>query len=441
MAMFMTCLLVGGEALAEQGVRAGEQALLEAIEHMQQQRCDKAIPLLKRSYETGKLRNALWNLAECYKRVKRPGFAIETYRRYLERPATKRQPSDQEAARAAISELMPTVATLRVTCPVKGARVYISGYDLGQTPLTTKIGAGLHVVEVSAVGYATSRREVQLDPGDERRLDIPLELEPGRLTVTSEPTGAEVRLDGELLGRTGTDTQEREVPSGGHVVRLSLEGYRSVDRFVTLQPDQVLPLAVTLEPVAGRLDVTTGVEEARVLVDGEERGSGAFSSLELSPGRYDLQIDAADHAPWSGPVEIIDHRVTSIELDLARDGLNQTWFWITAAAALGSLVAGAVLVVDARTSTNDFERVAAAIDAGGVETLSLRETQAEWEDAYDYLIAEKIGGIVLMSFAGLATIGAALLGRRTQFRRPISEAAVSTFESSPEPDGLEGDAP
>ena len=54
-----------------------------------------------------------------------------------------------------------------------------------------------------------------------------------RLVVTSNPEGAEVRLDGELVGTTPTDT---EVPPGSYELTVYQNGYRTESKNVSLEP-------------------------------------------------------------------------------------------------------------------------------------------------------------------------------------------------------------
>ncbi|MBI2894241.1 MAG: PEGA domain-containing protein [Deltaproteobacteria bacterium] len=66
-----------------------------------------------------------------------------------------------------------------------------------------------------------------------------------RLRVESSPSGANVQVDGVLVGRTPWSD---EVPQGPRVVRLELEGHRPVTREVTLATGQTQALLVDLEP-------------------------------------------------------------------------------------------------------------------------------------------------------------------------------------------------
>jgi hypothetical protein len=73
---------------------------------------------------------------------------------------------------------------------------------------------------------------------------------PATAVVTSEPTGAEVTVDGELVGVTPL---ERQVIPGKHVLRVSKEGYIAVEREVTFVEGVQETLPFQLEKVPSRL--------------------------------------------------------------------------------------------------------------------------------------------------------------------------------------------
>lgn len=73
---------------------------------------------------------------------------------------------------------------------------------------------------------------------------------PSTLMITSEPTGAEVLLDGEIIGVTPL---ERSVIPGKAVVRVSKEGFIAIEREVTLVEGVAESVTFDLEKVPSRL--------------------------------------------------------------------------------------------------------------------------------------------------------------------------------------------
>lgn len=73
---------------------------------------------------------------------------------------------------------------------------------------------------------------------------------PSSLSITSEPSGAEVLLDGEIIGVTPL---ERPVVPGKAVVRVSKEGFIGIEREVDLVEGVAETLSFELEKVPSRL--------------------------------------------------------------------------------------------------------------------------------------------------------------------------------------------
>ena len=108
----------------------------------------------------------------------------------------------------------------------------------------------------------------------------------GSLEVSASPPGAEVRVNGRLVGRTPLLLPD--VPVGSMVVSVSLGGFGDVSQRVTIQPDTTTPIRATLQPITGTLQVTSEVP-ARVIVDGRPAGQTPLN-LALRPGTVGVNV-------------------------------------------------------------------------------------------------------------------------------------------------------
>lgn len=93
--------------------------------------------------------------------------------------------------RAALDAIRSELAALEVSCNVEGASVYVDGRWLGRTPSSDpfRIVAGQSVIQVTAPGYFSIARHVQVDAGGLARIDVTLTPEPPP-RVASEPPAA-----------------------------------------------------------------------------------------------------------------------------------------------------------------------------------------------------------------------------------------------------------
>ena len=148
-----------------------------------------------------------------------------------------------------LAKLRARVAVLTVRTRAPGARVMVADKRVGDTPLTLKLSSGRATVEVSADGYTTYRKEIDLPGGGAITLEAELEKKDrhGVLAVRTTPDGAAASLEGKPLGTTPL-----EVPldAGRVVVRLHREGYIDADAsaVITAGGRQEIDVTLTREP-------------------------------------------------------------------------------------------------------------------------------------------------------------------------------------------------
>lgn len=418
------CLLAPIASRAESGSRAGARDLIQALELIQQQRCDAAIPLLRRAWEVGNLRNAQWNLAECHALSSRPRLAIESYRRYMGHVRTS--DTDREAARAAIESIEATLVTLLVESNVEGARVQVDGHDEGGTPLTLEIGPGDHIIEVSSPGFDPWQENLQAGPGERYRLEATLQLRPGTLSAATEPTGAELYVDGELLGTT---PYVGVLPSGGHVVELRLEGYRNSQRRVVLQPGRESTTSVSLQPLEGTLALATNAPGAVLIVDGEERGRSPFTPIRIAPGRYELEVHAEDHTSWSGEVDVFDRQSSLVELELgATRGLHQAWFWSLLGVTVGTLAGTLAMYLASDQHRRAYDDHVDFIENDASHPLEMAEHRRAGEEELDLARDYSAGALAMLAAMALSAVASFVVGIFTRWSRPETTSRI-TFDA------------
>lgn len=96
-----------------------------------------------------------------------------------------------EPLRAAMPSPPPPPATLLVTVNVDGAQVRIDGQDIGTSPVApVEVTEGAHEIVVLASGYLSVRRQEQIEPGEQARVDVTLQSIAARGGGADPVTGA-----------------------------------------------------------------------------------------------------------------------------------------------------------------------------------------------------------------------------------------------------------
>ena len=168
-----------------------------------------------------------------------------------------------------------------------GAMVYVNGNLIG----VTKDGSGLEieatpgdVIEIVKPGYEKVKTTLK-NATDMLFALTPLSL----LKVTSDPSGAEVIVDGEIVGETPLEIY---LPAGTHTVLLKKENFGERRAIVNLKPFSVISLTLCLYPY-GTVTVESN-PRATLIVDGEEKGLTPIT-LELKEGYHKLVLEKAGY--------------------------------------------------------------------------------------------------------------------------------------------------
>jgi PEGA domain len=119
--------------------------------------------------------------------------------------------------------------TLIIDSMLEGATVEVDGKEIGTTPLPpTQLRPGNHTIKVSKRGFLALLDVVTIGAGLDSRFSADLFAEKAILKVGSPVEGAEVFVDGKLLGEVPLDV---DIDPGRRSIRVSSEAYKD---FVTV---------------------------------------------------------------------------------------------------------------------------------------------------------------------------------------------------------------
>ena len=120
---------------------------------------------------------------------------------------------------------------------------------------------------------------------------------PGFVRITSQPQGARIVIDGDAHGDR-TPAVVRTAP-GAHEVRVALDDHEPVLQAVRVTAGEVTGLDVELEPVLGRLIVTSEPSGAAVALDGEPAGQTPLELDELPRTPVTVRVTADGREPFT----------------------------------------------------------------------------------------------------------------------------------------------
>ena len=121
------------------------------------------------------------------------------------------------------------------------------------------------------------------------------------ILVEIEPVPEEMAFEGGLALELGGRYLMRP---GSYTLSARKAGYRDLRESVEVTRDTQQAFRFQLDKLPGTLALSTAVEGAEVLVDGESRGRTPLPPLELSPGEYQITVRADRYQDFTARVTI-----------------------------------------------------------------------------------------------------------------------------------------
>ena len=200
-----------------------------------------------------------------------------------------------------------------------GAAIYLDEDTLAQeiTPyLISELSPGTHRVKVRKAGYVSADSSVEVFSDSTVTVRMTLVEERGAVSVRSDPTGAEVYVDGRR-----SDVTPCQIPLavGPHSLRLTMDGYREKDLETEVIADSTVEIpVVVLQKVFGGVLVRSDPPGAEVYVDQEATSRGMTPmTLELTPGPHILLFRMEGHEEKREPLTAVADRTDTLEVVLA----------------------------------------------------------------------------------------------------------------------------
>ena len=142
---------------------------------------------------------------------------------------------------------------ISVSSNPSGANVFLDNVLKGTTPLTiTGVRIGNHSIKLTKSGYRDYLTSVIVKSGQTTVVNATLtplinQTTTGSISATSNPTGANLYLDGSLRGVTPITVAN--VTQGSHVALFTKSGYQNYTTTVNVVAGQTTTVTATLTPL------------------------------------------------------------------------------------------------------------------------------------------------------------------------------------------------
>ncbi len=194
-----------------------------------------------------------------------------------------------------------------------GAMVEIDGRPVGQTPCTRPLAPGLYQVGIKKVRYMPHNTLLEVKAG---LAPVTATLTPdfGWLTVTSDPPGLAVTIDGREAG--ATPLRALEIDTGAHDVLVTSPVHHDEGERVVIDRGERETVDVAPVPRNGGLkviatDADGNAVMGRVLIDGVDAGA-TYAPITVLMGRHEVEV-RSDAGGWTGAVTVVERELATVE--------------------------------------------------------------------------------------------------------------------------------
>jgi hypothetical protein len=218
---------------------------------------------------------------------------------------------------------VPAFGSISINSNPNGAEAYVDGNFVGYTPVAYGTRSGSHNVEVRLGGYDTYRTSVNVPGGQTANVNAGLvqTARNGMVNFTSNPSGAEVYVNGQYVGVTPTGSFS--YAQGNYTVQFRLGGYTETSLSFSVSPNSNQTVRADLAPISGSLRIRANVGGALVFLNGQQAGtipsgSGELTLSNLPSGTHELVVIAPGFRTFVGDFTVRGGQTTDLSVVQSR---------------------------------------------------------------------------------------------------------------------------
>jgi serine/threonine protein kinase len=218
----------------------------------------------------------------------------------------------------------PVTGMIAVESTPAGAAIRIDGQPTSAlTPRTfAQLSPGAHTISVSRAGFDEATRTVQVVAGQTSPVSFTLTEARAIVAITSEPSGAEVAIDGSPTGRATPVTVG--LLKGHHTFSFRKNGFLASTSSLDVAPGQNYRVEPRLTPLGDadqikgvgrfkklfgggdmpRLQFRTVPKGAQIVVNQRVMDKVTPAEFAFPPGHYQVTLSAPGYKPYQATIEV-----------------------------------------------------------------------------------------------------------------------------------------
>ena len=200
--------------------------------------------------------------------------------------------------------------------PQTDLRLYVDGTETKlKEQGKAEISRGTHQLRIETERFLVHEEKIEIEGfGKQQDLNIILQPAWAAITVLSQPKGAEIKIDGVVVGATPLQT---DILQGQHELQLNKQGFKPVAfKHNVVAGTDVIIEDIQLQPVDGVLSLTSTPAGASILLDGEFQGATPMNLSLIANIEHKLVLTKAGFAKKDLSITLKPEQERAIDVKL-----------------------------------------------------------------------------------------------------------------------------
>ncbi len=184
--------------------------------------------------------------------------------------------------------LTPETAEVLLKSIPSGAAILFNGKNVGVTPLVLRgLKPGSYKAVLKAPGFAL--KEIEWNVSNARPTSVFTELSSsiGTMRITSSPSDATVRINGDHAGKTPLTIRQEQ---GEYRISIQKNGYYPYETTIAVNTEKTTEVQGTLSMIPGAIQISSRPRGASVSINGKDYGVTPAALKSLTPGTYAIKV-------------------------------------------------------------------------------------------------------------------------------------------------------
>jgi predicted Ser/Thr protein kinase len=209
------------------------------------------------------------------------------------------------------------IGIINVDSSPSSADLYIDGVLVGTTPVTSlKVTPGTLNFELRKQAYNIKKWTKTIKVNDKIDFSHILDQQMLPLNIDTQPPGADVYIDGTLMGKT--PFRSRNIPAGTHEMLLRLTNYIEKSHRFDLLENNEFSFNFDLDPVMAVLRLTSNVDGAKVVINNKKKGVTPLSEIKLPLGEHMIVVTKPGYTSFKRRITIDSEEEVTLKSNLKK---------------------------------------------------------------------------------------------------------------------------